>query len=63
MSKYDKKAVLTRYIDLICLGTLSDIVSLTGENRLFVKLGLKHFCQTKNIGIRALINNSGYEDK
>ena len=42
-------------IDLAALATVADIVPLTGENRKIVKLGLKQMSDTKNIGLRNLI--------
>ena len=45
--RFDYKTVFSRYYDLLCLGTISDIVPLTGENRLYAKYGLKHFQNTK----------------
>jgi single-stranded-DNA-specific exonuclease len=45
-------------LDLACLGTVSDVVPLVGENRIIVKEGLKHIKVTNNIGLRALIEAS-----
>ena len=36
-----------KYLDIVCVGTISDIVPLTDENRVIVKLGLKLVEQTK----------------
>lgn len=46
-----------KYLDLVCIGTISDIVPLVDENRVIAKLGLKLVCVTKNIGLRELINS------
>lgn len=43
-------------IDLVALGTVADIVPLIGENRKIVYHGLKAMSQTKNIGLKELIN-------
>ena len=51
------------YIDLAALGTICDVVPLTGENRIIAKYGLKRLNSTKRAGIRALINESGISDK
>jgi len=48
-----------RYLDLACLGTVADIVPLTGENRLIVKYGLTALINTNNPGIKSLISVSG----
>ncbi len=48
-----------KYLDLVCVGTISDIVPLVDENRVISKLGLKLVAVTKNIGLRALIESIG----
>ena len=48
-----------KYLDLVCVGTISDIVPLIDENRVISKLGLKLVEVTKNIGLRALLNVAG----
>ena len=50
-----------KYLDIVCVGTISDIVSLTDENRVIAKLGLMLVNQTKNLGLRALLKSSGYK--
>ncbi|MGB9825850.1 MAG: single-stranded-DNA-specific exonuclease RecJ, partial [Desulfofundulus sp.] len=47
------------YLDLACLGTVADIVPLTGENRLLVKHGLPKLAATPNPGLQALMQLSG----
>ena len=49
-----------KYLDIVCIGTISDIVPLVGENRVIVKLGLKLVEQTKNLGLKSIIQSSGY---
>ncbi|MCL6612556.1 MAG: single-stranded-DNA-specific exonuclease RecJ [Peptococcaceae bacterium] len=49
----------TRYLDLACLGTVADIVPLTGENRIIVKHGLPALVNTGNPGIKSLMEVSG----
>lgn len=48
--------VYFNYIDLACLGTVADIVELTGENRVIVNIGLKKIKKCPNPGIQALLN-------
>jgi len=50
-------------LDLVALGTVSDVVPLTGENRIMVKEGLSRIASTSRIGLRALIENSGIKNK
>ncbi len=50
-------------LDLVCLGTVADSVPLTGENRVIVKEGLLRLAQTKKIGLRVLIENTGIKDR
>lgn len=56
----DEKEFL-KYLDLVCVGTISDIVPLIDENRVIAKLGLKLVNVTKNIGLKSLLNSSGYK--
>ena len=51
-----------KYLDIVCVGTISDIVPLVDENRVIAKLGLKLACVTRNPGLRALLAASGYKD-
>lgn len=44
-----------KYLDIVSIGTISDIVPLVGENRIISKYGLKMMVHTKNIGLKALI--------
>ena len=50
-------------LDLVSLGTIADIVPLTGENRLIVKEGLLRLNSTKRPGLRALMESSGIKGK
>ena len=49
-----------KYLDIVCIGTISDIVPLTDENRVIVKLGLKLVEQTRNLGLKSILQASGY---
>ena len=51
-----------KYLDLVCVGTISDIVPLEGENRTIAKLGLMLIRVTKNLGLREIIKSSGYKE-
>lgn len=50
-----------KYLDIVCVGTISDIVPLVDENRVIAKLGLKLVAMTKNIGLKTLLNSIGYK--
>ncbi len=56
-----KEETYLKYLDIVCLGTISDIVPLVDENRVIAKLGLMLVQQTRNIGLRSIINSSGYK--
>jgi len=58
-----EQEVLDKYLDLVVLGTVGDVVPLTGENRTLVKSGLAVFAQTKNLGLKALMDASGLKDR
>ena len=57
----DNKEYL-KYLDIVCVGTISDIVPLVDENRVITKLGLKLVPITKNIGLRTLLASTGYKE-
>ncbi len=48
-------------VDLASMGTISDLGPLTGENRLIVKKGLKIIPETKNFGLKKIIELSGID--
>lgn len=52
-----------KYLDLVAVGTIADIVPLTGENRIFASIGLQHLIDKKNLGLNALIQISGLNQK
>lgn len=51
--------VLTRWLDLVALGTVCDVVKLEGINRAFVVQGLKVMAKRDNPGLRALSDVAG----
>ena len=51
-----------KFLDIVCIGTISDIVPLKDENRVIAKLGLKLIEQTKSPGIKALLNAINYKE-
>ena len=55
----DPEAVLRDYADMVCLGTVADVMPLLGENRIFVVRGLEALAQTKRPGLAALMAEAG----
>ena len=55
----DQEQVLRDYADMVCLGTVADVMLLQGENRVFVARGLESLRNTKRPGIAALMRESG----
>lgn len=54
---------LEEELDLAALGTIADMVPLTGENRVIVRGGLKKLNNTQRPGLRSLIEISGIKNK
>jgi len=50
---------LREQLDLAAVGTVADLVPLTGENRILVKAGLERLAATTNVGLRALLDITG----
>ncbi|MDQ6719116.1 MAG: single-stranded-DNA-specific exonuclease RecJ [Gemmatimonadota bacterium] len=50
-------------LDLVALATVADVAPLRGENRVFVRYGLKMMSETRNFGLRALIRAAGLDGK
>lgn len=57
----DVDSMLDNYADLLSIGTIGDIVELRGENRVFVKRGLKSIANGDRVGIEALVQGSGLD--
>ena len=54
-----QETVLEEYADMVCLGTVADVMPLQGENRVFVARGLESLAHTKRPGIAALMAECG----
>ena len=59
----DTEEEMHRFLDLVALGTIADIVPLVDENRIFAGLGLNRLIQKKNRGINSLIDIAGLSQK
>jgi len=57
-----KKKIIDSLLDLVTIGTITDIVSLLGENRVLVKKGLKVLNKTKRLGLIELIKASKLDE-
>ena len=57
----DQEQVLRDYADMVCLGTVADVMPLQGENRVFVTQGLELLRSTTRPGLAALMQHSGCE--
>ncbi|MCS7063360.1 MAG: single-stranded-DNA-specific exonuclease RecJ [Methylacidiphilales bacterium] len=53
---------LKSFLDLAATGTIADIVPLIGENRIIVHRGLQQLAQTRNLGLRALMDICRIDD-
>ena len=54
-----QEQVLENYGDMVCLGTVADVMPLQGENRVFVSRGLAMMQQNPRLGIAALMRECG----
>jgi single-stranded-DNA-specific exonuclease len=54
---------LVECVTLAALGTVADFVPLVGENRIFVRQGLKGLMAAPSLGLQALLRAAGLEDK
>ena len=59
----DQNAVLDAYADMVCLGTVADVMPLQGENRAFVTRGLGMLRRTTRPGLAALMEQCGCEQE
>lgn len=59
----EEDMLLAEYGDLVALGTIGDVVTLTGENRIMVRRGLRMMNEEPRPGISALAEAAGCRDK
>jgi single-stranded-DNA-specific exonuclease len=58
---HNETSFRTKFLDLVALGTVGDVVPLLGENRALVKCGMEELAGTKKVGLRALIKGCGLD--
>ena len=50
-----KENLVAGFLKMVAIGTIADMMNLTGENRAIVKIGLRDLPRAKNHGLRALM--------
>jgi single-stranded-DNA-specific exonuclease len=58
-----RAAALPHFLKVVAIGTVADMVPLTGENRIFVKLGLSTLSRARNLGLQALLTGAGVGER
>ena len=58
LGRDDKKKLEERILDLVAIGTITDLVVLREENRILVKKGLEILNKTKRVGVQELVSVS-----
>jgi single-stranded-DNA-specific exonuclease len=61
--RFNDRSYVGHYLDLASLGTIADVVPLTGENRIIARFGLKALGESKKIGIRTLVERIGLAER
>lgn len=59
----DTQMLLEEFADLVAIGTVADVVTLTGENRTLVRYGSQRINETQRVGLIALKNVAGIGEK
>lgn len=63
-SSPDEEAdLLEEFADIVAIGTIADVVSLTGENRALARKGIEKINNTQHVGIEALKKVAGVNGK
>lgn len=63
LSEEDATKILDEYSDIVALGTIADVVSLTGENRIIAGVGLEKLKENPNLGLSEVIKTIGTNPK
>ena len=59
----EREEVFDACCDLAAVGTVADVMPMTGENRLLVRRGLAHLNPARRLGLEQLIRSAGLEEK
>jgi len=59
----ERRTVFYEFCDLAAVGTVADVMPMTGANRPIVSLGLKRLDPPRRLGFSSLIRCAGLEDK
>lgn len=60
--EHDRESQVSSFLKVVAIGTVADVAKLVGENRTIVALGLKDLCNSRNPGLRALMEIAGCGD-
>ena len=63
LSDEQKDIMIERLLDLVAIGTITDCVTLLGENRILVKKGMKVLNHTKRVGLQELVEVAQINNK
>ena len=55
--------VIRNYLEIVCIGTIADVMPLTGENKIIVSHGLHMLGKSRYPGVRALLYKLGIKDQ
>ena len=58
----EQDALWDKYVDLVAVGTVADVMALTGENRRMVKAGLEKLRTSPRPGLAALLAEAGAQE-
>ncbi len=56
------RRMMESFLKVVAIATVANVVPLTGENRVFVKLGLEGLRSVRNAGLRALLDVAGFSE-
>ena len=55
LREHGKESLIPSFLKIAAIGTVADVMKLSGENRAIVALGLRDLTNTKNLGLKALM--------